>query len=197
MPYFSAKPSIWPCPNIGRPGIVDHQRADAEVLVALAELIDRGALVGVVHEVDVALQDLRIELERVLHDLAILGVLLVAQHVHEGAVVDAVHPQRPDEVAFHQPERLGQQQRVRAPRRPRGRRPRARTRLGIAASNCSLRHAVLGARRDGAARARLGNQSRWKWRLASVIAASKRITGNCRATCRIVWMTASRTSGFR
>jgi hypothetical protein len=37
--------------------MVDHHR-DAEVLVALAELVDGGALVGVVHEVDVALEDL-------------------------------------------------------------------------------------------------------------------------------------------
>ena len=33
--------------------------------------------------------------------------------------------------------------------------------------------------------------------LASVMAASKRITGNCRATLRMVWMTASRTCGWR
>ena len=45
-----------------------HQRADAEVLVALAELLDRGPLVRVVHEVDEALEDLRVELERVLDD---------------------------------------------------------------------------------------------------------------------------------
>ena len=45
-----------------------HHHADAEVLVAVAELLDRRALVRVVHEVDVALQDLGIELERVLDD---------------------------------------------------------------------------------------------------------------------------------
>ena len=42
-----------------------------------------------------------------------------------------------------------------------------------------------------------GNHSRWKCRLASVIAASKRMIGNWRATCRMVWITASRTSACR
>ena len=32
------------------------------------------------------------------------------EHVHEGAVVDPVHAQGPDEIPFHQPEGLGQQQ---------------------------------------------------------------------------------------
>ena len=32
--------------------------------------------------------------------------------------------------------------------------------------------------------------------LARIIAASKRMTGNRRATSRIVWMTASRTAGL-
>ena len=49
---------------------------------------------------------------RLADDLLVLGVLLVAQHVHEGAVVDAVHAQRAHEVALQQPEGLRQQQRV-------------------------------------------------------------------------------------
>ena len=89
-----------------------HQDADAEVLVALAELVDGGVFVGVVHEIDKAFEDLRVELEGVLHDRAVLGVVLVAQHIHEGAVVDAVHAQGAHEVAFHQPEGFGQEQRV-------------------------------------------------------------------------------------
>ncbi len=39
------------------------------------------------------------------------GVLFIAHHVHEGAVVDAMHAQRTNEVAFHEPEGLGEQQR--------------------------------------------------------------------------------------
>ena len=39
-----------------------------------------------------------------------------------------------------------------------------------------------------------GNQRRWKCRLARVMAASKRMIEHCRATHRMVWMTASRTS---
>ena len=40
-----------------------HDHRHAEVLVALAELLERGLLVRVAHEVDVALEDLRVELE--------------------------------------------------------------------------------------------------------------------------------------
>ncbi len=90
-----------------------EHRGDAEVLVALAELLDRGLLVRVAHEVDVALEDLRVELDGLLDRLPVAGRVLVPEHVHERAVVDAVHPQRPDEVALEQPERLGQQERAR------------------------------------------------------------------------------------
>ena len=53
---------------MGRPGSVDKHGGDAEALVARAELIDGGALVGIAHEVDVALHDVGIELEGVLDD---------------------------------------------------------------------------------------------------------------------------------
>ena len=42
-----------------------------------------------------------------------------------------------------------------------------------------------------------GYHRRSIWRFASVIAASNRMTGERRATARIVWITASRTSAFR
>ena len=90
-----------------------EERRDAEVLVALPELLDRGLLVRVVHEVHVALEDLRIELQGVPQDPPVLVVVLVAEHVHERAVVDAVHAERPHEVALEHPERLGQEQGVR------------------------------------------------------------------------------------
>ena len=51
-------------PQHRQPGQRRHHRRDAEVLVALAELLDRGLLVGVAHEVHVALEDLGVELER-------------------------------------------------------------------------------------------------------------------------------------
>ena len=49
-----------------QPGQRRQHRRHAEVLVALAELLDRGLLVGVAHEVDVALEDLRVELDGLL-----------------------------------------------------------------------------------------------------------------------------------
>ena len=130
-----------------------QHRGDAEVLVALAELLDRGLLVGVAHEVDVALEDLRVELDGLLDRLPVARRVLVAEHVHERAVVDAVHAERPDEVALEQPEGLGQQERAGdlrgdpvdhlAPELDRH--PRVELRLG---------QRVLGTRRDPAAGAR-------------------------------------------
>ncbi len=154
------------------------------------------SLVGVVHEVHVALQDLGVELERVLDDRAVLGVVLVAQHVHKGAVVDPVHAQRADEIALQQPEGLGQEQGVGRF----GRHPvhhLAPELVGHGRVELLFGQAVFRPGGDGAAAARLGNHSRWKCFLVRVIAASKRMIGNWRATCRIVWITASRTSGLR
>ena len=70
MPYFSPKPCDLAVAEHRQPGQRGQHRRHAEVLVALAELLDRGLLVGVAHEVDVALEDLRVELERLLDDLA-------------------------------------------------------------------------------------------------------------------------------
>ena len=92
----------------GQAGQRGHHDRDAEVFVALAELVDGGALVGIGHEVDVALHDVGIELERVLDDGTVLGVVLVAQHDHEGRVVDAMHAEGANEITLHEPEGLGE-----------------------------------------------------------------------------------------
>ncbi len=96
----------------GQAGEGGQHDAGSEIFITLAKLIHRGALIGVVHEVDEALEDFRLKFEGVLHDGAVLGVVFVAQQVHEGAVIHAVHAQGAHEIAFHQPERLGQQQGV-------------------------------------------------------------------------------------
>ncbi len=132
-----------------------QQRADAEVLVALAELVDGRPLVRVVHEVDEALQHLGVELDRVLDDPPVPGVLLVAEHVHEGAVVDAVHAEGPDEVALHQPEGLGQQQRVGRLRRDAVHDLAPELRRHALVED-ALGYGVLGPRRDVAALPGLG-----------------------------------------
>ncbi len=90
-----------------------HKGTNTEVLVLLAELSDGGVLVGVVHKVHESLEYFRVELQGVLNRLAILGVLLVLEHVHKGAVVDPVHTEGPHKVPFHHPERLGQEEGVR------------------------------------------------------------------------------------
>ena len=139
----------------GQSGQRGHEGGDAEALVAGAELIDGGALVGIAHEVDIALHDVRIELEGVLDHRAVLGVFLVAHHVHEGAVVDAMHSEGADEVALHEPEGFGQQEGSGnlggdaiddfAPEL-----------LGHVPVEFSGGHGVLGARGDGSAAAGIG-----------------------------------------
>ncbi len=92
-----------------QPGHGTHHRGDAKAFVPTAELIDRGPLVRVGHEVDIALQDVGVELNRLLEIATVLGIFFITQHVHEGGVVYAMHAQRTDKVAFQHPEGLGQQ----------------------------------------------------------------------------------------
>ena len=153
-PVLLAEALDLPVAQHRQPGERREDGGDAEVLVALAELLERRLLVRVAHEVDVALEDLRVELDGLLDDLPVARPVLVAEHVHERAVVDAVHAERPDEIALEQPERLGQQE-------------RAGHLLGDAIDDLApelvrhqavelrLRDRVLGARRDRAGRARL------------------------------------------
>ena len=93
-----------------------------------------------------------VEFQHVLDGLAVLGVLLDLEHVHEGAVVHAVHAERPDEIPLHHPERLGQEQRVRAPRPRPGPPPRARTPPGKRVELLAV-HAVFGPGGNAAAKA--------------------------------------------
>ena len=65
MPYFSREALELAVPEHRQAGEGREERRHAEVLVALPELLDRGLLVRVVHEVDVALEDLGVELEGV------------------------------------------------------------------------------------------------------------------------------------
>src|SRR4051794_6520023 len=111
-PVLLAEPLHLAMTEHRQPGERREHRRDAEVLVTLAELLDGGLLVGIAHEVDVALEDLRIELDRLADDLPVALAVLVAEHVHERAVVDAMHTERPDEIALEQPERLGEEQGV-------------------------------------------------------------------------------------
>ncbi len=96
----------------GKPRQGGHERGNPEILVVLAETVHRRFLVGVVHEVHEAPEDLGVEAEHVLHDVPVLAVLLGLEHVHEGRVVHPVHTQAPDEVPLHEPEGLGQEERV-------------------------------------------------------------------------------------
>ena len=111
-PVFLAEALHLAVPEHRQSGQRGHDHGHAKVLVALAELLHGGLLVRVAHEVHVALEDLRVELQGFADQLSVARPILVAEHVHERAVVDAMHPQRPDEVALQHPERLGQEERA-------------------------------------------------------------------------------------
>src|SRR5438270_258339 len=98
----------------GKHGQGGHHRTNAEVLVALPVLVYGGALVRIVHEVDVAIENLGIELDGVFEHAAVVRVLLVAQHVHKGAVVDPMHAERANKISLEQPKSLGEQKRARS-----------------------------------------------------------------------------------
>ena len=97
----------------GEPRHGDEEHGGADVLPFLAELLHGGPLIRVVHEVNEPFKNFRIELQHVLYGLAIFGILFHFEHVHEGGIVNPVHPQGPDEVSLHEPERLGQKQGIR------------------------------------------------------------------------------------
>ena len=89
-----------------------HKSANAEIFVAFSELCDRRFFIGVVHEVDISLQNLRVKIDCVFDRLAIFVIFFFFEHVHERRIVDSVHSERSREVAFHHPERFGEQKRV-------------------------------------------------------------------------------------
>ena len=91
----------------------NHECTHAEIFIALAELSDGGLFVGIVEEVDKALEHLRIEAQRIFYRIAVFLIFFFFEHIHERAVVDAVHTECADEVAFHHPKCFGKQQRVR------------------------------------------------------------------------------------
>ena len=114
-------------------------------------------------------------------------------------VVDAVHARgsgRSSPRAARTPRRGGA---CPAPRRRPGRRPRARTpsasRRRTRPGSSSRTRPATGSRRRP--RRAPGTTAAGRASCASTIAASKRMTGNRRATSTIVWMTCSRTAAWR
>src|SRR4030043_213970 len=82
------------------PGQGYHHRADTKIFILLAELRHSGFLVRIAHKIDKTLEDLRIKFERIFHYGPVLCILFILQHIHEGAVIDPVHSERPDKVPF-------------------------------------------------------------------------------------------------
>ena len=86
--------------------------AGTEVAILATELRHRRLLVRRAEVVGEPAEELRIDLESVPQQPVQTHRVSVSQHMHEGAVVDTMQAEAPHEVRLHQPERLGQQQRV-------------------------------------------------------------------------------------
>ena len=197
-PVLLGEPLELAVPEHRQPRQRRQQRGHADVLVALAELLGRRLLVGVVHEVDVALEDLGVELEGLLEHLAVARVVLVAEHVHERASCRrgaCPGSGRSSPRAARTPRRAAA---CRGPRRRPGRRRRARTRSASRrrsrpATSSRTRPATGSRRRP---RRAPGTTAAGRASSRSTIAASKRMTGNRRATSTIVRITCSRTAAW-
>ena len=106
------KPLDLPVAEHRQPGKSGHHGRDPKAFVAVTELVNGRTLIRIAHEINVALEDIRVELDGVLDHRPVLRIVLVAHHVHEGAVVHPVHAEGADKVTLHQPERFRQQQRA-------------------------------------------------------------------------------------
>ena len=93
----------------GQTGQCGQDRADTKIFVAISKLLNGGFLIGIIHEVDVTLKNLRIEFKRAFNSEAIFSVIFVTQHVHERGVIYAVHTKCADKISFHHPEGFGKQ----------------------------------------------------------------------------------------
>ncbi len=102
------KPFYLSMPEHGQPRKGAHQYTDTKILVAFSKLFHRGFLIGIVHEINEPFQYLGIKSHGVFHHGPVFGVLLIPKHVHERTVIDPVHTQCPDKIAFHEPERFSQ-----------------------------------------------------------------------------------------
>ena len=87
-----------------------QKQADSEVFIAFSELFGGGFFVGIVHEIDVPFKNVGIKLQRFPNQITVFRVFFFFEHIHESAVVNAVHSESPDKITFHHPERFRQQQ---------------------------------------------------------------------------------------
>ena len=88
----------------------EHRHADTKIFITPSKLRNSGIFIGIIHEVDIALENFRVKFKRVLDQVAIIGIILLFKHVHECAVIDPVHAKCADKIAFEHPERFSKQQ---------------------------------------------------------------------------------------
>ena len=96
----------------GQSGHGDHHSTDAKIFIIFAKLCHSSFFIGIVHEVHVTFQNFRVEFQCLFNDIAVFGVFFIFQHIHECAVVNAVHAQGTNKIAFHEPESFCEQQRI-------------------------------------------------------------------------------------
>ncbi len=165
-----------------RPAWLLNQRANAEILIALTELITAVFFIGIIHEVDMRLR-ISDQLEGILNQLPVLGVFSLRSMFMNALLVHTVHA-RCHEVSFPQPESFSHQQGFRTSCAIRGQQPPSKL-VGEDLSNCSFGHP---------------RSARWELRTSSGVRGTtdadnvslpeslQRRTGmmgNLRATCRM------------
>jgi len=89
------------------------QRADPEVFVTFPKLLHSRLFIRVVHEINITFEDLWIVHQRVFDQQSVFFVFFVAEHMHEGTVVNPVHAKRTHKVTFHQPKSFSQKEGIR------------------------------------------------------------------------------------
>jgi len=80
-----------PMPKHRQPWHSDHHGTNTKVFIAFTKLFYCSFFIWVIHEINIALENLRIVNQCVFNQLAVLIVFLIAQHVHKRTVIHAMH----------------------------------------------------------------------------------------------------------
>ena len=90
----------------------NHECTYSKIFVAFSKLCYGCFLIRIVHEVYVALKNLRIKGDCVFYSVTVFLVFFFFKHVHECTVVNAVHTKSAYKVTFHHPESFGKKKSV-------------------------------------------------------------------------------------
>ncbi len=78
-----------------------HHGADTKIFIIFSELFHSRLFIRVIHKIYITFEYFRIKLHGVFNDLAIFLIVFTLQHIHKCTIVNPMHAQRPNKVAFH------------------------------------------------------------------------------------------------